>query len=492
MKNLSLSFNNVSYCSGDNIQLDNFCLEVETGEILGFMPVNDTGLDIMLKLLKQNIPINKGSIIYDGEEVNAQGKSNYSYNNISIINNISMLAESLSLSDNVFVLKQGFKQRIINEKLLNQQLKLHLNHVGIDLETDISIKNLSNYNRFIIEIIKAMVAGSKLIVLLEPASIISYFRLESLYNILNIYSKQGISFLYISRHYEEINKLCKKIAIMINGQVIKILDSKKIGPQQLKGIGIENFTNIVLKNKIENKNAEKEVVFELKNLVYGKISGISLKVHKAECTVLQDLNNHIFDDFLKLLMLEKHNYSGEIMLSDKKIDKKNIHNIAIIQQEPLKTMLFNELSYTDNLFFNIDKHFKNIWLKNSLKSSILKQLDNDNLQKNKNKNIDKLTNQEKYELIYTRILLQKPKIVVCVQPFMKADINQRIEIWKLLNNFLNKGIALLILSVNLADTLSLADRLIQVKNGKIIKSYIRDKFKELPENVPWHNLWQTK
>ncbi|NMD38657.1 MAG: sugar ABC transporter ATP-binding protein, partial [Christensenellaceae bacterium] len=101
-------------------------------------------------------------------------------------------------------------------------------------------------------------------------------------------------------------------------------------------------------------------------------------------------------------------------------------------------------------------------------------------------------NQEKYELIYTRILLQKPKIVVCVQPFMKADINQRIEIWKLLNNFLNKGIALLILSVNLADTLSLADRLIQVKNGKIIKSYIRDKFKELPENVPWHNLWQTK
>ncbi len=492
MKNLSLSFNNVSYLHGDNIYLDNFCLDIESGEILGFMPVNDTGLDVLLKLFKQNIPINKGSIIYDGEEVNTQGKADYSYNNIAIINNASMLADSLSLADNVFVLKHGFKQRIIKSKLLNQQLKLHLNHVGINVKPNSSIKKLSNYQRFVIEIIKAVVAGSKLIVLLEPASIISYSRLQNLYEIIKTYSNQGISFLYISRHYEEINKLCKKATIMLNGQIVKILNTEEVEPQQLKGLGIENFTNIVLQNKKENKALESSVVFEFNKLVFGKISNISFTVNKGECVVLQDLNNHIFDDVLKLLMLDKCNYSGEILVANKKLSKQNRHDVAIIQQEALNTMLFNELSYTDNLFFNIDKRFKNIWLSNSLQSSILNQLDNENIKKHKYQSIDKLTNQEKYELIYTRVLLQKPKIVVCVQPFMKADMNQRMEIWKLLNNFLNNGISLLILSVNLADTLSLADRLIQVQKGKILKSYTRENYKDLPDSIPWHNLWQSK
>ena len=71
--------------------------------------------------------------------------------------------------------------------------------------------------------------------------------------------------------------------------------------------------------------------------------------------------------------------------------------------------------------------------------------------------VDRLTEWQKYDLIYTRIYLQNPKVVFCVQPFKSAEVALRIHIMELLERFLNKGIPVVIMAVNLADSLALAD-----------------------------------
>lgn len=105
--------------------------------------------------------------------------------------------------------------------------------------------------------------------------------------------------------------------------------------------------------------------------------------------------------------------------------------------------------------------------------------------------METLTEKEKYDLIYSRILLQRPKVAVCVQPFMRADVERRMQIWKLLDRLLEKGVAVVILAVNLADSLALADRLIQVRDGRVLAVYNRSDFASLPQNTPWHDLWSA-
>ena len=97
---------------------------------------------------------------------------------------------------------------------------------------------------------------------------------------------------------------------------------------------------------------------------------------------------------------------------------------------------------------------------------------------------------EKYELVYTRILLQKPEVVFCVQPFKGADLAHRIRIWELNERLLENGIAVVILAVNMSDALSLADRVIRVEKKGKVSEYFRKDFATLPLNVPWHYLYE--
>ena len=104
--------------------------------------------------------------------------------------------------------------------------------------------------------------------------------------------------------------------------------------------------------------------------------------------------------------------------------------------------------------------------------------------------IEELSEGQKYQLVYTRILLQKPKIVFCIQPFKGADMKHRMYIWELLEKLLEKGIAVVILAVNLADTLSLADRLICIDKNKEQIEYLQEEFAALPMLAPWLYLYR--
>mgnify|MGYP000943118875 CR=1 FL=1 len=75
---------------------------------------------------------------------------------------------------------------------------------------------------------------------------------------------------------------------------------------------------------------------------------------------------------------------------------------------------------------------------------------------------------------------------------MQADVEQRMHIWMLLEQMLEKRITVVILAVNLADTLSLADRLIQLRDGRVFKTYERGEFGALPDSTPWHYLWSNR
>lgn len=104
--------------------------------------------------------------------------------------------------------------------------------------------------------------------------------------------------------------------------------------------------------------------------------------------------------------------------------------------------------------------------------------------------IEELSEKQKYQLVYMRVLLQKPKIVFCVQPFKGADLSHRMFIWKLLEMMLDKGITVVILALNLADSISLAERLVQVGSGGFAEEITRDQFGSLAGDAPWRYLYR--
>lgn len=106
--------------------------------------------------------------------------------------------------------------------------------------------------------------------------------------------------------------------------------------------------------------------------------------------------------------------------------------------------------------------------------------------------IEELSEKQKYQLVYARVFLQKPKLVFCVSPFQGADLFHRMTIWKILEKFLDHGIALVILSHGLSDALSLADRLLNISSDGTANEIVREEFAEISFQVPWRHLYDKE
>ncbi len=494
MREEILRMERVTFMDGEVPLLENFCITVMAGEILGLIPVNSYGVDVFLHLVKHNLPLHYGYVYYREKIVNSWKNQGRDINRISIIRNESCLVDKLTVADNIFVLRQGFKKRIINPGVLKKQLQSFLEEIEIDISADAFVEDLTPFEKLIIELLRAIVAGNWLVILEGIGTIVSNKELQKIHFILRHYAEKGFAFIYIESHYEEMKSVCDRIALMENGHITKIFDMKDIIPDVIKINITEKFEQIIKKNLLENDeiNKDKNVVFSAENVYCNSIRNLNLAIKAGECVVIHDLDNTIYADLIKGLIGEEKINKGTFLVDGMPLDYGNSRDIAIIQELPMKTLLFRELSYLDNLCFALDHRIKNVWSSNELKNSLVKELAPLLGKEVFYKSVKNLTLEQQYDLIYTRILLQKPKVVLCVKPFKGAGVSLRMHIAELIHMLMKKGIGVGILTVNLSDSLAVADRLICISHGTVEEEYDRNQFDKLPVSVPWQYLYYEK
>ena len=492
MREEMLRMERVTYMNQGITGLDNFSMTIWAGEILGLVPVNNAGMEALFTLLKQNLPLHYGYIYYHEKLINEWSNPKGGTNRISIIRTQSSLAKDLTVADNIFVLRAGFRKWFMQPEVLRRQLLPFMEEIKVDIPADAYVDELSVFEKFVVELLKAVIAGNRLIVLESISTFVSDSELVKLHEILRFYAKRGISFLYITVHFEETRQFCDRTALMEDGHILKYFDTGDSTPENIFLPCVEDYDRWVrMQLDVSEESKGEKAAFEIKSLYHGNLRNLNVRVNAGECVVVQDTDNCALRDFLSLLREEKPR-SGQILVGGRAVKNVRDRRIAIIQELPVETMIFQSMSYLDNLCFNMDHRFKKVWFSKGIRKSIVSEygalLGEDVFYKR----IGDLTTRQKYDLVYTRILLQNPGVVFCVQPFKKADVSIRSHIWELLERFLKKGIAVVILAVNLADSLALADRLIRIQDGSVQEIYNKEDFVKLPINTPWLYLYREK
>lgn len=492
MRNEILRMHQVTYESQGVVQLDNFSLSVWEGEILGLVPVNNYGVEALFSLLVQNLPLRHGYVYYREKLVNDWHDHRRGSNRVSVIRNESCLAKDLTVADNIFVLRPGFKMWYIRPNILREQLAPFIQEIGVPIRADAYIDSLSTFQRFVVELLKAVVAGSRLIVLENVDAFISESELAKLQEILLHYSQKGISFLYLSAHFEETLRFCHQTALMSHGRILKIFDLKSGSEDMLSLPCVSDYDRWV-RSRLERpeRTRREATVLELRGLCSGNLWNIDLRVKAGECVVVQDMDGCALGDLLAVLERGRPE-SGQLLVRGEPLPSGRDRRIAIVQERPTETMLFYGMSYMDNLCFNMDHRFGKVWRSRGIRRSIREEyapiLGEDVF----DKQISELTNRQKYDLVFTRLLLQRPKVVFVARPFKKAEVSIRSHLWELMERLLQKDIAVVILAVNLADSLALADRLIRLRQGTVHEIYRREDFAKLPASTPWRYLYRHR
>lgn len=462
MKKEALRMDRVTYRAHNVTLLDNFNFQIFAGEVMGLIPLDSLGVDALISLLQVNGPLLYGYIYLQEELVNTFSGTSQPENNVLVISNESNLVNYMSAAENIFTLRRGYRGMMIKNKMLRQQLSMLLQEADMEIDPDKPLMSMTLFERFAIELVKAVVSKPDLIVLRDPSSVINPDDQKKLHRVIRYYAEKGITFLYISAHREELVQVSDRVALMANGRIVKVAESQRLTEEILA-----HYTFPVQLAQHSSSQAEEcsqmERVFRFERVFYKKIQGLSFSVHRGECLAVHDYGNQICEDLVRLICAEKPE-CGQLLWCGQPYRGKHLRKTAVILENPVENMLYGGMSYEDNLCITIDHLLPSIWRRNRMRKNIVREVMAKEMPDLRCP-VKELSMRQKYQLIYTRILLQRPDVVFCIHPYLNVDLELRQYIQSLMKLLLERGIAVVIVMVNFQDALILADRLLLVKDG---------------------------
>ncbi|MCR4694972.1 MAG: hypothetical protein K5773_06595 [Pseudobutyrivibrio sp.] len=477
MENEVLHMSRVTYKTEDRVLLQDFELSVLEGEILGILPLNGYGLKAFLELIKENLPLYFGQVFYEKKLVNSWKDMHRITNDITVIEDVSSLVAGQDILSNIYMIGKGSDQYFIREQELEKKLRPFLEDIGFEISPYTKAEALTAFERVMVEILRAVISGHRLIVLHEISSFIGEWQMVRLYEIMNHYVKQGFSFIFISGHVEELKGVCHRTALMSNGKILKILDREEMDRHLLK-IYKEGAGNVPLANKIEgtktiSKNQDGPVL-EIRNMTGQILQGLELRVARGEYLVIKAKDNRAFEELRRYVLGKSSPKEGAFYLNGKKVDLTQTRDVAVIKERADETMIFPRMSYMDNLMLTADHRIKNLWSSPSIARSIKRELKDELGEHIFEKKVENLSQKNKITLVYYRVLMQRPKVAICILPFKDADIRLRARIMDMHHKLLKKGIAVVTLTMNITDTMLLADRVLELDKNKLTELKIEE------------------
>lgn len=479
MRNELLRMDHISLESGGEMLLDNLNFQMFTGEIMGLVSRDYKGHDRLIDLICYNHGISFGSVWYDGRIVNRYSYSDGSANKVAVIEQKSHLVPALSVMDNLFVLRKGFRKYFINDRVLREQTRLFFEENGIQVDIRKRVESLTSLERCLVELGKALLLGCRLIIVDNPGNFLSQHELPRFQRMLKKVRDEGRSVLYIGNHHEEVFRVADRTSLFYKAQIRKVFERDEMTDKNIRP-----YITEWLNRNLDREGEQEDGVLHFHGVRAGSLEGLRFVLHKGECITLLDMDNRIAEDVLELLTGRRGCEEGRITLDHELYTPERAlryldEGVAVIPKDPAEGLLFPDRTYMENLTFLLDRKLKRSLIPGKIYKSIREEYGPLAGPAIDAVSIKNLQPEELMSLVYYRTRLLRPRVLVCVQPLARGDMFCRIKILELIRQFLKDGTAVLIITSHVSDTLEISDRLFVVEQGACAAVYEKHEFNRI-------------
>jgi ribose transport system ATP-binding protein len=476
MRKEILRMNHVVYAENGQPLLNDLSMQVFEGEIYGILRLERHGGAELFRLITWNEKILSGQVYFREQLVNSVETGAVTRNKVTVIDGHSRLIDSLSLADNLFVIRPGFRKFYLRKRALEAQTKRLQDKYDIHLPQSAVVGQYQTYDRLVAELLRAIVAGDRLVLLVDIPDLLGQEELLEFHGLLKRLTGFGMTFLYVYNHHETLRQLCDRVAIFKEGRIVKTVEQSESLSQHVKVFAKPAYEELSQLKPRKNRNADKPVILCLDKVCWGGIKEFSMEVRAGENLLLIDRDNTVPDILMDFF---EHLNHGETMPGVTAYKDPKSLRLGIIQRSAPRTTLFPDMSFLDNLCFSLGEKVPSIWRKRRLRKSVAREYGGELGDLLNKKHLYSLHTRELYTLAYYRQLIAKPDLVVCIQPLSGLDMYLRPYILHLITKLRDSGIPVLLLSTNLYDTIYVADRILWVEDGKIMMEKTRDQFQEI-------------
>ncbi|WP_320129709.1 sugar ABC transporter ATP-binding protein [uncultured Sphaerochaeta sp.] len=479
-----LEMNNISKIFPGVKALDDVSFKLKPGSVHALMGENGAGKSTLMKILVGKYVPDRGEIIYQGRKIQNYFPGEAISMGITMVYQELSYVPQLSIAENMFLGRELVHKFVINKKEMELATEKYLSKVGVHLDPNLCMKDLSVSERQMVEIAKCVSCNAKVVVLDEPTSAITDNEVRELFNAIGTLKARGVSVIYITHKMDEVQEISDEVTVLRDGKLIHVFETSEIQ----KDIIIKCMVGHELNQMFPIRKADiGQEILQVKDLCReGKFQHINFSLRKGEILGFSGLMGAGRTEIMRAIYgLDKFD-SGEIFLDGKRTEIKSpsdaIRNkIGLVNEDRKGMGLVLTLSIKKNLTLsNLDKYFHSMVINTKRENQLAEKMID--ALKIKTPSMDQLTinlsggNQQK--IVLGRLLLDESEILIMDEPTRGIDIGAKAEIYKLICDLAEHGKSIILVSSEMPELIGLADRIIVLHEGRITGELERKEFSQ--------------
>ncbi len=468
------------------VALKDVTLELGPGEILALIGENGAGKSTLIKCCSGAVIPTSGKIIVIGREFSSWTPQLAAENGIAIIYQEFNNVKELSAAENLFLGRPIRKGIIVDKKAMEEEAAKAFDQLHIKIDPKAMMKDLTVGYQQMVEIAKAIQQNARILIMDEPSAPLTSAEVESMFEVVELLRKKGVSIIYISHRLEEIYRLSDRIVVIRDGEYVKTLITKESQVEELIQlmVGRELTETYPPRGGCIDKN---EVVLELKNVNGNGDKNINLKLHKGEILGLGGLVGAGRTELAEMIFGAVPKKSGQMIYKGKEIDPKSPREaidlgIALVPEDRKRHGAMLGVSIKNNINMPIYERNSHLSVIDEKKELEIAEKYRENMAiktPNLNQLIKNLSGGNQQKVILGRWMAANSELIIFDEPTRGIDIGAKYEIYKLMNDLVEKeGKSILMISSEMEELMGMSDRILVLAEGNMTGELQKEEFSQ--------------
>ncbi len=459
--------------------LQDVSLDLYPGEAHALVGENGAGKSTLVKILAGVYQPDSGVLRVAGEEIFLSGPGDASQRGIAVIYQEPTMFPDLSVAENVFIGRQLLRSgRRINSRAMDREVSDVFERLGVPIDPDRIARGLSIAEQQLVEIAKALTREARVLIMDEPTAALSAVEANRLFSVVETLRAGGAAVVFISHRLEEVFAICQRVTVLRDG--------KRMLSQPLAELTPTDLVRAMVGRDVETEAHEQhdagDAVLQVEHLSSeGVFEDISFEVRAGEVVALAGLVGSGRSEIARAIFGIDRYDDGTVTISGTRLrggspTEAMQAGIGFVPEDRRQQGLVMEMSVTRNIslasmsrlqrggliFARAEREFgaewaKRLQVKYGSASSPVSMLSGGNQQK----------------VVLAKWLARKPSLLIVDEPTRGIDIGTKTEVHRLISSLAKDGVAVLAISSELPEVLTLADRILVMHEGRLAATIAR-------------------
>lgn len=455
--------------------LQNVTLKIRAGEVLALLGENGAGKSTLLKILSGDHAPDEGEIALNDLPVRFRSSGDARRAGIRVIAQEPEIIKHVSVAENIFVGNLTSGSRLFSERQLNRASQRLLEEFGFDSVLDPTAPgdSLSPAQRQIVEIMRGLVDRPEVIAFDEPTSSLTEGEVDALFALIGHLRAAGVAIVYVSHRMAEIFRVADRVAVLRDGKLVGVKRREETTESELVKMMVgRDLGSLYRRTPVQLG----ETVLTVTGLDSELVHDVSLSVRAGEVVALAGLIGAGRSELARTIVGDLPRHSGEVAVDGVTIRSKSPADainagIGLAPEERKAQALLMQRSVRDNMSLAILRQISRfLFVRNGEERRIVTGLVGRMRVRTPSieTEIRNLSGGNQQKVVLGRWIARRPKVLILDEPTRGVDVGAKAEIYGLIDELAQGGVAILVISSELPEVIGLADRILVMEGGRIV------------------------